>query len=49
MVKKRDLYVEKYLIGLHDFLKHFEDTIFLPQPGQSRKPHILGIVGLGGA
>jgi len=47
MVKKLDLYVAKYPTGLDDMLKHFEDTVLLPQR-QSGKPQILGIVGLGG-
>lgn len=47
MLKKPDLPVADYPIGLEQKLKDFEDTVLLGQQ-QSKKPQILGIVGTGG-
>ena len=46
---KKPLDVAKYPTGLDEKIAEFENKVLLPHLQSVRKPHILGIVGLGGA
>ena len=46
---KKPLDVAKHPTGLDEKIAEFENKVLLPHLQSVRKPHILGIVGLGGA
>lgn len=48
-VKRLGLNVAKYPTGLDEKVREFENTVLLQQQQDTGKPHIVGIVGLGGA
>lgn len=47
-VKKTSFNVAKYPMGLKEKVTYFENKVLLQHELSGRKPHVAGIVGLGG-